>query len=181
MKVANKRGVVAAVALAAAVGGYVHWDRSEARTAFAAELMAAAPDEIPDDARLYQAAQALGERAYAQHCASCHGVGLQGDSSQGYPALNDADWLYGAGYISEIERTISFGIRADHPRTWHESDMPAYSSPNPYSVTPERAHQTLTAQEIEDVANYTLSLSESPHDPESAARGREIYNGKGLC
>jgi cytochrome c oxidase cbb3-type subunit 3 len=42
------------------------------------------------------AAVARGTTAYAENCASCHGVAGKGDPLQGAPDLTDGDWLYGS-------------------------------------------------------------------------------------
>lgn len=48
-----------------------------------------------------------GQELYANNCASCHGVGGEGDTAQGAPALNNQIWLYG-GSKSEIVETVWF-------------------------------------------------------------------------
>src|SRR5262245_17385131 len=51
-------------------------------------------------------AMALGERLFANNCATCHGADARG--SKGFPNLTDADWLWG-GTPQQIEETITKG------------------------------------------------------------------------
>lgn len=95
------------------------------------------------DPQLYQGAVAGGAASYKVHCVQCHGSGAMG--SQGYPNLNDDDWLWG-GDISAIHATLTHGIRnPDHPAT-RSSAMPAFDG-------------VLNAGEIAAVVGHVRSLS----------------------
>src|SRR5262245_23301660 len=126
------------------------------------ERLARAPlDEIRRDADLQRFAMAGGAASFQANCAPCHGRGAQGFA--GYPNLNDDDWLWG-GKIEEIRKTIQFGVRADHKDT-RTSQMPRYG-----------ADKLLDAKQIDDAAEYVLSLSSQPGDSAAAARGKAIFN-----
>ena len=116
-------------------------------------------DEILNDQALYEFAMAGGKAAFKDNCATCHGTGAEG--SQGYPNLNDDDWLWG-GKIDEIHQTILYGARADNLDT-HMSQMPAFGDEG-----------LLKKEEIGDVVNFVLSLSKSDRDHHSMP-GYEIF------
>ncbi|MDR2032796.1 MAG: cytochrome-c oxidase, cbb3-type subunit III [Azoarcus sp.] len=101
-------------------------------------------------------AVATGQRLFLTYCAQCHGS--LGKGSKGFPDLTDNDWLYG-GDPETIKGSISDG-RAG-------------------AMTPLGG--VLNADEIKDVANYVRSLSNLSHDAARAARGKEIFGGKGTC
>jgi cytochrome c oxidase cbb3-type subunit 3 len=56
----------------------------------------------------------------------CHGAGAAGYEQYGYPNLNDDDWLWG-GSLSEIEATITHGIRWDGSSETRVTYMPAFA------------------------------------------------------
>lgn len=101
-------------------------------------------DEIQSEPDLYAFAVAGGRTMFKENCAACHGTGAQGGN--GYPNLNDDDWLWG-GNLHEIYQTIRLGIRSGHEGA-RESMMPAFG-------------EILGKAEISDVADYVLSLSKS--------------------
>jgi cytochrome c oxidase cbb3-type subunit 3 len=116
---------------------------------------------IERDPALLAFAQAQGKAAFGNNCAPCHGIGATG--SKGYPNLNDDDWLWG-GSIQAIYQTISFGVRADNPKT-RVSAMPAFGRDN-----------MLKREEIATVANYVRSLSGLPlRAGADLAAGKEIF------
>jgi cytochrome c oxidase cbb3-type subunit 3 len=133
-------------------------------------LIAGFADSLPADPQLHAYALALARPAYAQHCASCHGVAFAGDSRRGVPDLRKGVWLYDFGRVSDVERTILYGIRSGHGRARNVTDMPAMGL----------SHR-LTADEISDVTSYVLSLSQPARDRAAIARGAAIYQGKGEC
>jgi cytochrome c oxidase cbb3-type subunit 3 len=138
-------------------------DVAKARDAQAkyVERIAAAPlDAIRTDPELLEFALAAGRSAFAVNCSQCHGQGAQG--APGFPNLNDDDWLWG-GSLEEIHRTIRFGVRSGHEET-HESQMPAFFK-----------DQLLDAKQVDDVAEFVLSLSKRADDATAAARGRAIF------
>lgn len=84
----------------------------------------------PDDARLL----ALGERVYAQHCASCHGARLEGQANWRSPGPggllpappHDASghtWHHGDELLFRITK---FGVAKAANLSEHKSAMPAY-------------------------------------------------------
>lgn len=102
-------------------------------------------------------ARAMGERMYLTYCVQCHGSDARG--SRGFPNLADADWLYG-GDPDAIRTTITGG------RT---------------GVMPPMAAALGTADDVSNVANYVLSLSNSRHDEAAAAAGREKFAVCAAC
>lgn len=133
-------------------------------------LVASFADTLPGDQELHAYALALARPAYTQHCARCHGAAFQGDARRGVPDLRRGVWLYDFGRVSDIERTILYGIRSGHGRARNVTDMPAMG-----------LTRRLAADEISDVASYVFSLSHPGGDAASIARGAAIYQGKGEC
>ncbi len=117
-------------------------------------------EQIMQDHELLGFAQAGGESAFAVNCSQCHGLGAAGYI--GYPNLNDDDWIWG-GTLEAISQTIHYGIRSDHEET-RFSEMPTFGR-----------DEILDRDQINDVAEYVLSLSGSETAPVAAARGEEIY------
>jgi cytochrome c oxidase cbb3-type subunit 3 len=166
---------IAAVAVVAVAGGAVYvLDQRELH----ARLIRAEPESIPDDAALRAFAIAYGTPVFKANCASCHGDNMKGDPDYGVPDFTRGEWLYGEGRVSEIERTILFGIRAGNGRTLNFADMPAFARPVPY-----RRYQIdpLEPQEIRDVVTYLMMAGGKPGNREAAARGAKIYGDKGQC
>lgn len=116
--------------------------------------------EITDDRELLDFALAGGESAFAVNCSQCHGLGAAG--STGYPNLNDDNWIWG-GTLDAIHQTIQYGIRSEHDET-RFNEMPAFGR-----------DQILEGGQINDVAEYVLSLSGSETDPTAAQRGAEVF------
>ncbi|MEA1942032.1 MAG: cytochrome-c oxidase, cbb3-type subunit III [Pseudomonadota bacterium] len=127
-----------------------------------AALEGASIDEIENDPQLLGFVRAAGEAAFGDNCATCHGSGAQG--AIGYPNLNDDIWLWGGTY-EDIRTTLRYGIRAEHPDT-RFSLMPAFGR-----------DELLSSAEIENVADYVLSLSGRAGDAgaEALAAGQETY------
>jgi cytochrome c oxidase cbb3-type subunit 3 len=105
-------------------------------------------------------ALAGGEAAFGDNCAPCHGRGAQGGF--GYPNLRDDDWLWG-GTLDAISQTITHGIRAADPET-RKNQMPAFGRMG-----------VLNASQVNDVAEYVLSLSGRADDKAAAGRGAKIF------
>lgn len=101
-------------------------------------------DEIKKDKDLMEFALVGGKAAFRDNCAACHGTGAMGN--KGFPNLNDDDWLWG-GKIEDIYTTLKYGIRSTHEKA-RSSIMPSFGT-----------DQILTKEEIEQVADYVLSLS----------------------
>lgn len=129
------------------------------QSAYAERFGDASFTEIMADEQLYAFAMAGGASAFKDNCATCHGTG--GAGAEGYPNLNDDDWLWG-GKVEEIHQTILHGIRSGDIDA-HQSQMPAFGK-----------DRILSSGEISKVTDYVLSLSsgeESPHH----TKGRDIF------
>ncbi|TIS31004.1 MAG: cytochrome-c oxidase, cbb3-type subunit III, partial [Mesorhizobium sp.] len=89
----------------------------------------------------------------------CHGSGAQG--SQGFPNLNDDEWLWG-GTAEQIQQTIMHGIRfASDPDT-RQSEMPAFGD-------------VVTADQIRQVSAYVASLSGQVQDASLVEPGAKVF------
>ena len=102
-------------------------------------------------------AMAIGERLFINNCAACHGSDARG--SKGFPNLTDSDWLYGGTHEKIIE-TLNIG---------RQGNMPPMGAA---LGTPEDAR---------NVANYVLSLSDSPHNSVAAQLGRPKFAVCAAC
>ncbi|MBW8269104.1 cytochrome-c oxidase, cbb3-type subunit III [Caldovatus aquaticus] len=127
-----------------------------------ARLRAATPEEIAADPELRAFALAGGRAAFANTCAGCHGAGGQG-APGGFPSLADDDWIWG-GSLEAIRTTILHGIRNTEDEQTRQSQMPRFL-----------ADGLLSAAQVNDVAEYVLSLSGRATDQAAAARGAAIY------
>jgi cytochrome c oxidase cbb3-type subunit III len=141
------------------------------------ELLAAAPGAIAGDSRLDHFAAGLGRPAWTQNCAGCHGADMKGDSARGVPNLTDNEWIYGSGTVSQIEYTITYGIRSGNPRARNLAFMPSFAHPN----DDKEKLAALSPGEIKDVIAYIFSLEGRPADPDAVMRGASIYADKGAC
>ncbi|MGP1353424.1 MAG: cytochrome-c oxidase, cbb3-type subunit III [Parasphingopyxis sp.] len=118
-------------------------------------------NELPQNEQLMQTAVNGGRSAYVVHCVQCHGSGAAG--SEGYPNLNDDDWLWD-GTMEGIEYTLIHGIRnPDHIET-RISQMPAFG-----------ADGILTDAQISDVVSFVRTLSGDEDASAASARGSELY------
>lgn len=131
-------------------------ERAKARAATAPLFAAFAAQSASDLARNPQA-MAIGERIFANNCATCHGADARG--SKGFPNLTDQDWLWG-GTPDKIAETITRGRQGSMP---------------PLAAT------VGTSEDVRNVANYVLSLSGSPHNSIAAALGRSKYGACAAC
>ena len=104
-------------------------------------------------------ALAIGQRHFMNHCAQCHGSDARG--GKGYPNLTQGNsaWL---GHLSaeHIVQTISQGRQGVMP-------------PMGAAVGSETA--------ISDLAQYVLSLSNSPHDEVKAFGGKKYFAACTAC
>ena len=94
------------------------------------------------------AAMDIAGRLFGNNCALCHGADARG--SKGFPNLTDTDWLYG-GKSENIVESITNGRIGVMP-----SFTEAVGSPD----------------DARNLANYVLSLSNSPHDSVRAQLGK---------
>jgi len=122
-------------------------------------LAAASLQQISDDPELLEIATVGGKVVFGNNCAPCHGTGGTGRPG-GFPALVDDDWIWG-GTLDDIHTTIRHGIRNTADPEARLTVMPAFG-----------ADGTLTAQQIDAVADHVLALSGQGKDnPE----GAQIY------
>lgn len=103
------------------------------------------------------AAMAVGERLFMNNCAQCHGSDARG--SKGFPNLTDNDWLHG-GAPAKIAETITAGR---------------------HGLMPPMAAAVGTPDDVKNVANYVLSLSNSPHDSVRAQLGKFKFGACAAC
>jgi len=134
------------------------------------ELVAANPDEIPSDPTLTGYANEVGRSAFNSNCTSCHGNDMKGSQARGVPNLTDDIWLYDFGRISDIERTVLYGIRSGLGKSHNVTDMPALGR-----------QKAITPDEIKDVIAFVRSLNKGEADKAAAMRGNEIFQDKGVC
>jgi len=116
-------------------------------------------EEIQADSELMQFAVAGGAAAFKVNCIQCHGSGAEGGN--GYPNLNDDDWLWG-GKAEDVYTTITHGIRFTEDPETRVSEMPAFAD-------------VLKSDEIRAVAAYVVSLTGTPHDPAMIDAGKQIF------
>jgi cytochrome c oxidase cbb3-type subunit 3 len=100
-------------------------------------------EQLPRSPELWQAAIAGGSAAFKVNCVQCHGAGAAG--SEGYPNLNDNDWLWG-GTLTDIEYTLVHGIRWTEASETRVNYMPAYGD-------------ILSKAEVNALTSHVLSLS----------------------
>jgi cytochrome c oxidase cbb3-type subunit 3 len=132
------------------------------RTKLSAKLAALDPASILRDHELSELALALGESAFGDNCATCHGVGGRG--AKGYPQLADDVWLWG-GALPQIEYTIRHGVRSGVNGA-HELDMPAFGR-----------DEFLPVEQISDLVEYVTVLSGREGDPTAASRAASVFAG----
>lgn len=131
-----------------------------ARKVYADRVAEADLATIQKDSQLMEFALAGGKSAFGDNCAGCHGTAAQGGN--GYPNLADDDWLWG-GSLEDIQETIRFGIRSGHDDT-RDSEMPAFGR-----------DELLERAQIEQVAQYVLTLSGKSADAGAAEKGSAVY------
>lgn len=115
--------------------------------------------EIVADPQMNQFAIAGGASAFKVNCANCHGSGAAG--GEGYPNLNDDDWLWG-GDLDTIQQTIAHGIRDAVDPDTRIAEMPAFGD-------------MLQTAEIRQVAAYVVSLTGTPKDAAMVEPGRQLF------
>ncbi|MFV0513584.1 MAG: cytochrome-c oxidase, cbb3-type subunit III [Jhaorihella sp.] len=133
----------------------------EANAAINTRLAEVELTEITGDPELQTYAVNAGHAVFNTWCVQCHQTGAKG--AVGYPNLLDDAWLWG-GDIEAIHTTITHGIRNTDDDEARYSEMPAFGR-----------DELLSEEEIEQVANYVLSLSGEPQDAAMAEAGAEIF------
>ncbi len=135
-------------------------DGKAAQAQFRSEVEKMALADIAKNPEVLRFATASGAAAFATNCAPCHGRGAQGAKS--YPNLNDDDWLWG-GTLDDIHKTIEVGVRSTHADT-RQNQMPRFGIDG-----------LLEPAQINDVAEYVVSLSDKAGDAAAAERGKAIF------
>ena len=118
-------------------------------------------DQLPANPQLLRAAERGGRSAFKVHCVQCHGAGAAG--SQGYPNLNDDDWLWG-GDLATIQTTLINGIRHPGNDDTRVSQMPAFGR-----------DEILQRAEIRDVVAHVRVISGQDEASAAAARGAALF------
>ena len=129
-------------------------DKGNAETApLYAKFAAMPPEEVAKDAK----AMAIGERLFMNNCAQCHASDARGN--KGFPNLTDNDWLHG-GSPEKIKETITQGRIGNMP---------------------PMAAAVGTSEDVQNLAQYVLSLSGSPHDSVKAELGKSKFVTCAAC
>lgn len=112
--------------------------------------------DIPTVAKDPQALE-IGERLFLNTCAQCHGSDAQG--VKGYPNLADKDWLYG-GDPQTILATMNDGRNG---------------------FMPPLGEAVGSADDVQNLSNYVLSLSGAKHDAAKAQLGKSKFAVCATC
>ena len=118
-----------------------------------ASLASAPAEQLRRDPK----AMAIGERLFINNCATCHGSDAHG--SKGFPNLTDNDWLHG-GTPAKIEETITQGR---------------------IGVMPPMAAAVGTGDDVQNVANYVMSLSGQTTDSVRSQLGKTKFTACAAC
>lgn len=111
----------------------------------------------PEDLSKNQDAMKIGQNLFLNNCAQCHGSDARG--AKGFPNLTDNDWLWG-GEAAQIHETITKGRKGNMP---------------------PMAAAVGTPDDVKNVANYVLSLSNRPHDSLRASLGKPKFAACAAC
>ena len=118
-----------------------------------AKVEAATPDQIIKNREMMAFVSSVGKGLFGDNCAACHGQGGQGVVGL-YPNLTDNDWLWG-GSTDKIQETLVLG---------RKGFMPAFGT-------------VLKPDQLDDVAEYVLTLSSEAKPSEASERGKAIFQG----
>ncbi|HQT03339.1 MAG TPA: cytochrome-c oxidase, cbb3-type subunit III [Thiotrichales bacterium] len=113
-------------------------------------------EEILADKNLVDYAVATSKALFGDYCAACHGAGGAGNVN--YPILADDDWLWG-GDVNSIYQSLVSG---------RVGNMPAYGA-------------MLSAEQIGQVTDFVIAMSEGKAEDEAFAAGRDVYNSIGCA
>lgn len=130
-----------------------------AKAGYIAAISAKPIEEIIADEELRRFAAAAGAASFKVNCVQCHGSGAEG--SQGFPNLNDDDWLWG-GDIAQIQQSIAHGVRFSSDPDTRVSEMPAFKD-------------MLEPRQIANVASFAASLSGIRTDLARAEAGKTVF------
>jgi len=118
-------------------------------------------EDVAKNDTLMELALAGGKAAFGDNCAPCHGSGAAG--GKGFPNLNDDDWIWG-GTLSDIQTTVTHGIRWEADEDTRQNQMPRFLDDS-----------MLKSEQINDAAEYVLSLSNKADDAAAATRGAAVF------
>jgi cytochrome c oxidase cbb3-type subunit 3 len=124
------------------------------RKAMLAKVEAADYEQIVKDPKMMEFVRSVGKGLFGDNCAACHGRGGQGVVGL-YPNLTDDDWLWG-GSMAKINETLVQG---------RKGFMPAFGP-------------VLKPEQLDDVAEYVLTLSNEAQPSEASERGKDIFQGQ---
>jgi cytochrome c oxidase cbb3-type subunit 3 len=124
------------------------------RKAMLAKVEAADYEQIVKDPKMMEFVRSVGKGLFGDNCAACHGRGGQGVVGL-YPNLTDDDWLWG-GSMAKINETLVQG---------RKGFMPAFDP-------------VLKPEQLDDVAEYVLTLSNEAQPSEASERGKDIFQGQ---
>jgi cytochrome c oxidase cbb3-type subunit 3 len=155
-------GIILMILLVAVAG--ILWTLHLRHDRLRDRLLASNPDVIVKYPQLTAFAVAQAKPLYAANCARCHAADMTGKPSIGAPNLIDRQWLFGEGSIFDIERTLLYGIRSEHSKSHHVTDMPAFGLTG-----------RLSDAEIRNLVQYLLQLSGQSHRKAAASDGRAVY------
>ena len=129
----------------------------EMQAPFLKEIKQATFAEIARDEQKSAFAYSSAKVLFAENCAGCHQTGGAGVIGM-YPNLADDAWLWG-GSFDDIQKTILDG---------RKGTMPAFA-------------KRLSETQMEEIAEYVLSLSKHNVDSAKAGRGQAMFNGNAGC
>jgi len=124
---------------------------------YVSELKDASYQDILKDNDKREFAFSMAKVLFADNCVACHqqgGAGLIGM----YPSLVDDDWIWGGEY-AHIDQSIREG---------RKGSMPGFGT---------RFNET----QIEDLAEYVLSMSGQHQDAAKVNRGKQLFEGEAGC
>ena len=130
------------------------------RAPYVRRIQATPLAQIESDPNLLSFAMTGGRAVFQDNCVPCHGPG--GGGGKGFPNLADDDWLWG-GTLDAVHQTIAYGVRNANDKS-RQSQMPRFGADN-----------ILKPEQINDVAEYVMSLSGTSTDAAAAARGAPIF------
>jgi cytochrome c oxidase cbb3-type subunit 3 len=145
----------------------------------AERVVIASPYAIKADAEAAAFVTATAEKAYAQHCASCHGADMHG--RPGVPDLIDYEFIWGitgeetsdVAPVAELEQTIRYGMRNQDCPAVRDQALYGDCPDTRYSEMPAYATLGLTGEQIRDMTEYVLSLSGQQADSAAVERAKK--------
>lgn len=124
------------------------------RKAMLEQVRNASFDQIIKNPEMMEFVRSVGKGMFGDNCAACHGGGGQGVLGL-YPNLTDNDWLWG-GTMDQIHQTLVGG---------RKGYMPPYGA-------------ALNAEQMDQIADYVLTLSGEAQPSAASAKGQEIFHGQ---